>query len=130
MNAYLTYAAMIGAGLYGIEHELELDPTSSRATATSRPGVPRMPRALYEAIRELERSEAAVEIFGQDVVAHYLNAARVEQETVRLGRPPLGPRALPRARLRFRPRLRREPDSRNPRRRVCSPDERRPSRRA
>ena len=27
------------------------------------------------------RSEAAVEIFGQDVVDHYLNAARVEQET-------------------------------------------------
>ena len=44
-------------------------------------GVPRMPRALYEAIGELERSEAAVEIFGQDVVDHYLNAARVEQET-------------------------------------------------
>ena len=43
-------------------------------------GVPRMPRALYEAIAELERSKAAVEIFGQDVVDHYLNAARVEQE--------------------------------------------------
>ena len=40
-----------------------------------------MPRALYEAIGELERSEAAGEIFGQDVVDHYLNAARVEQET-------------------------------------------------
>ena len=26
MNAYLTYAAMIGAGLYGIDHELELPP--------------------------------------------------------------------------------------------------------
>jgi glutamine synthetase len=39
-----------------------------------------MPRALYEAITELERSDAAVEIFGQDVVDHYLNAAKVEQE--------------------------------------------------
>ena len=38
-----------------------------------------MPRALYEAIEELEKSKAAVEIFGQDVVDHYLNAARVEQ---------------------------------------------------
>ena len=44
-------------------------------------GVERMPRALYEAIWELERSEAAVEIFGQDVVDHYLNAAKVEQQT-------------------------------------------------
>ena len=39
-----------------------------------------MPRALWEAIGELERSEAARAIFGDDVVAHYLNAARVEQE--------------------------------------------------
>jgi glutamine synthetase len=36
---------------------------------------------LHEAIRELEASEAAAEIFGANVVAHYLNAARVEQET-------------------------------------------------
>ena len=36
---------------------------------------------MYEAISELERSEAAVSIFGQDVVDHYLNAARVEQQT-------------------------------------------------
>jgi glutamine synthetase len=43
-------------------------------------GCDRMPRALHEAIRELEQSEAAVDIFGADVVAHYLNAARVEQE--------------------------------------------------
>ena len=39
-----------------------------------------MPRALYEAIDELEASEAAVAIFGEDVVDHYLNAARVEQQ--------------------------------------------------
>ena len=80
MNAYLTYAAMIGAGLYGIEHELPLEP-EFKGNGYLATGVPRMPRALYEAIGELERSEAAVEIFGQDVVDHYLNAARVEQET-------------------------------------------------
>src|SRR3954463_4114609 len=80
MNAYLTYAAMIGAGLYGIEHELPLDP-EFKGNGYLAKGVERMPRALYEAIWELERSEAAVEIFGQDVVDHYLNAARVAQET-------------------------------------------------
>jgi glutamine synthetase len=79
MNAYLTYAAMVGAGLYGIEHELELVP-EFKGNGYVAKGVPRMPRALYEAISELERSKAAVEIFGQDVVDHYLNAARVEQE--------------------------------------------------
>ncbi len=79
MNAYLTYAAMMGAGLYGIEHELPLDP-EFKGNGYLAKGVERMPRALYEAIWELERSEAAVEIFGQDVVDHYLNAARVEQD--------------------------------------------------
>ena len=44
-------------------------------------GCDRMPRALHEAIRVLEESEAAVEILGRDVVDHYLNMARVEQET-------------------------------------------------
>jgi glutamine synthetase len=80
MNAYLTYAAMIGAGVYGIEHGLELAP-EYKGNGYVATGVQRMPRALYEAIWELERSEAAVEIFGQDVVDHYLNAARVEQRT-------------------------------------------------
>ncbi|HEX8938572.1 MAG TPA: glutamine synthetase family protein [Candidatus Limnocylindrales bacterium] len=79
MNAYLTYAAMVGAGLYGIEHELPLLP-EFKGNGYLATGCQRMPRALYEAIGELERSEAAVEILGQDVVDHYLNAARVEQE--------------------------------------------------
>lgn len=78
MNAYLTYAAMIGAGLYGMEHGLELGP-ELKGNGYIATGVPRMPVALYEAIRELEGSAAAVEIFGQEVVDHYLNAARVEQ---------------------------------------------------
>jgi glutamine synthetase len=80
MNAYLTYAAMIGAGLWGIEQKLE-PPAEFRGNGYVATGVPRMPRALYEAIAELEHSRAAVEIFGQDVVDHYLNAARVEQQT-------------------------------------------------
>jgi glutamine synthetase len=80
MNAYLTYAAMIGAGLWGIEKKLE-PPAEFKGNGYIAKDVPRMPRALYEAIGELERSKPAVKIFGQDVVDHYLNAARVEQET-------------------------------------------------
>ena len=80
MNAYLTYAAMIGAGLWGVERKLE-PPPEFKGNGYVATGVPRMPRALYEAIAELEKSKAAVEIFGQDVVDHYLNAAQVEQRT-------------------------------------------------
>ena len=80
-------AAVLGAGLLGIEREIE-PPDEYHGNGYVATGCDRMPRALHEAIRELENSEAAVEIFGADVVAHYLNAARVEQETVRRGGPP------------------------------------------
>ena len=79
MNAYLAYAAEVGAGLYGIEHKIE-PPAEYRGNGYEATGCDRMPRALYEAISLLESSEAAVEIFGQDVVDHYLNAARVERD--------------------------------------------------
>jgi glutamine synthetase len=80
MNAYLAYAALIGAGLYGIRGRIEppAETTGNAYAATDRQ---RLPRALHEAIRELESSAAAVEILGRDVVDHYLNAARVEQAT-------------------------------------------------
>jgi glutamine synthetase len=79
MNAYLTYAAFIGAGLHGIRNRIDIPP-EYKGNGYVATGVDRMPRALHEAIRCLEASEAAVEIFGQDVIDHYLNAARVEQE--------------------------------------------------
>jgi glutamine synthetase len=80
MNPYLAYAAVVGAGLLGIERGLE-PPAEYHGNGYVATGCDRMPRALHEAIRELEASEAAVDIFGASVVAHYLNAARVEQET-------------------------------------------------
>jgi len=80
MNPYLAYAAVIGAGLLGVERKIE-PPDEYVGNGYMATGCDRMPRALHEAIRELEASEAAVDIFGADVVAHYINAARVEQET-------------------------------------------------
>ncbi len=79
MNAYLAYAAEVGAGLYGIEHKIE-PPAEYKGNGYVAKDCDRMPRALYEAISLLEKSEAAVEIFGRDVVDHYLNAARVERD--------------------------------------------------
>jgi glutamine synthetase len=78
INPYLAYAAMIGAGLYGVEHALE-PPAECRGNGYTASGVPRVPRALWEAITELERGDLARQIFGEEVVEHYLNTARVEQ---------------------------------------------------
>jgi glutamine synthetase len=78
-NPYLAYAAVIGAGLHGIEHRIE-PPQEHQGNGYAAAGAPRVPRALWEAIQLLERSETARAIFGEEVVEHYLNTARVEQD--------------------------------------------------
>lgn len=78
-NPYLAYAAVIAAGLHGIERQIE-PPAEFRGNGYAATGVPRVPRSLYEAIEALAGSETARALFGADVVAHYLNMARVEQQ--------------------------------------------------
>lgn len=77
VNQYLAMAAIIAGGLYGIEHELELEPIFEGNAYAS--DAPRVPTSLREATELFAGSEIAVEAFGEDVVAHYLNNARVEQ---------------------------------------------------
>jgi glutamine synthetase len=78
MNAYLAYAAQVGAGLYGIENKIE-PPAEHKGNGYTATGCDSMPRSLAEAIDLLASSKVAPKIFGRDVVDHYLNAARVEQ---------------------------------------------------
>jgi glutamine synthetase len=78
VNPYLAIAAMIAAGLYGLDRELELAPAFRGNAYQS--GGPRVPTTLPEAARLFAGSEVARAAFGQDVVAHYLHAARVEIE--------------------------------------------------
>lgn len=79
-NPYLAYAALLAAGRYGIERRIE-PPPAHKGNGYLAKGVPRVPRSLYEAIEAWEESEIAREAFGEIVHRHYLNAARVEQET-------------------------------------------------
>lgn len=78
-NPYITLAGILGAGLWGIEHRLSC-PSACAGNAYEADELPRMPRRLDEAIHLFSESQAAVETFGDEMVAHYLNAARVEQE--------------------------------------------------
>ena len=98
MNAYLTYAAAIGAGLYGIEHELKLEP-EFKGNGYIATGCQRMPRALYEAIWELEKSEAGSRDLRPGRHRPLPQCRPLRAAGLRLGRPQLGPRALPRAQL-------------------------------
>jgi glutamine synthetase len=80
VNPYVVLAATIAAGLYGIDHELDLpDPYPGNAYEATE--VPRIPSTLVEAIDELRRSSVAAEAFGPDVHHHLLNTAVQEWET-------------------------------------------------
>ncbi len=76
VNPYLAVAAMIAAGLYGVDHELPLEP-AFEGNAYGDPG-PRVPATLRDALELWRKSELAAGAFGSDVVEHYGNAARVE----------------------------------------------------
>ena len=76
VNPYLAVAALIAAGLHGVEQKLELeDEFVGNAYASDRPTVP---TTLREAADLFAASEIAREAFGKEVVDHYLNAAKVE----------------------------------------------------
>jgi glutamine synthetase len=79
VNPYLVLAANIAAGLYGIDHELELDDPYP-VNAYDATDVPRLPATLVEAIEGLRGSTVAVEAFGADVHHHLLNTAVQEWE--------------------------------------------------
>jgi glutamine synthetase len=78
VNPYLAIAAMIAAGLHGIDNELPLEQeTAGNAYEADKPHVP---TNLREAQELFANSEAARTAFGEEVVGHYLNMARVEIE--------------------------------------------------
>jgi len=77
VNPYLAAAALIAAGLRGIEEGLE--PGEPLVGSAYDSEADRFPSALYEAVEELERSTMAREAFGDEVVDHYLNYGRTEQ---------------------------------------------------
>ena len=76
VNPYLAVAAMIAAGLHGIEHELPLEPAlEGNAYDSDAPHVP-PPCARPRRVRRPPRSPA--QRSGDDVVDHYAEHRRVE----------------------------------------------------
>ncbi|WP_127473862.1 glutamine synthetase family protein [Microbacterium sulfonylureivorans] len=78
VNPYLAISAIIAGGLHGIEHELPLpEPLTGNAYAA---GVDHLPTTLRDAAQLFDESAIARAAFGDDMVAHYLNQARIEVE--------------------------------------------------
>lgn len=78
LNPYLAMAALIAAGLDGIEKELKLE-AAFAGDAYEAHGAREVPLTLREALTALDRSLMLRQAFGDEVVEHYLHAGRFEQ---------------------------------------------------
>jgi glutamine synthetase len=76
VNPYLAVSALIAAGLRGIDEELPLEEAFAGNAYDS--GADTVPRTLRDALALFEGSKPARDAFGDDVVAHYANNARIE----------------------------------------------------
>lgn len=78
LNPYLAIAALIAAGIRGIEEKLELQPAFVGDAYVSEQ-LPEISKTLREATDWLRRSEMLKSAFGEAVVAHYVHTAEWEQ---------------------------------------------------
>jgi glutamine synthetase len=78
-NPYLALAAMLAAGLAGLEEDLDAG-EEYRGNAYVDAALPRLPLTLHEAADLFEQSRLARAAFGDAVVEYYVHHARLEQQ--------------------------------------------------
>ena len=89
-NPYLTFAAMLHAGLEGIEKGYELpDPMETNlydltAAERKRLGIQQLPETLGEAIEEMANSELVLKALGEHVFTRYVDLKRAEWDDYRV----------------------------------------------
>ena len=76
-NPYLAFAAMLVAGLAGIDEGLDCG-SEYRGNAYIDESLPALPTNLRDALNLFEHSELAKRSFGADVVEHYAHAGWLE----------------------------------------------------
>jgi len=76
VNPYLALAALVAAGLRGVDESLPLAPAFTGNAYTA--DAARVPTTLQEATTLFADSKVARDAFGDEVVDHYSHAARVE----------------------------------------------------
>ena len=76
VNPYLAVAALVASGLRGVEESLVL-PEAFEGNAYAA-DASRVPTTLHEALDLFDNSKVAREAFSDEVVDHYVHAARVE----------------------------------------------------
>ncbi|MDI6843850.1 MAG: glutamine synthetase family protein [Anaerosomatales bacterium] len=83
-NPYLAFAVMLGAGLKGIEEELELMPEATNdifemtEEELAEAGIGTLPKNLGEAIERFEQSELMREVLGEHIHSFYVENKKAE----------------------------------------------------
>ncbi|MFT5221001.1 MAG: glutamine synthetase [Planctomycetota bacterium] len=79
LNPYLAQAALLAAGIKGIEDKLPLQPPTGGDVYEDK-SAPHIPASLREATETLRHSKMLRQAMGDDVIDHYTRAAEWEQE--------------------------------------------------
>jgi glutamine synthetase len=79
LNPYLAFAALIAAGLDGIEKKMKLEPVFSGDAYSAAQKLREIPKTLREATELLDKSKFLRDAMGDDVVDHYVHTAKWEQ---------------------------------------------------
>ena len=82
-NPYLAFAALLAAGLEGIEKEYELPPSLDASDEGSIEQARTLPGSLYEALQESEESDLLRRCLGDHVFESLLTSKRIEWERYR-----------------------------------------------
>jgi glutamine synthetase len=79
LNPYLAFAALLAAGLDGIEKKLPLEPAFSGDAYDTSKQLREIPKTLREATALLDGSKLLRSAMGDDVIDHYVHTAKWEQ---------------------------------------------------
>ena len=78
VNPYLSIAASLAAGLYGIENKMELTLPALVGSAYMSPTAERLPKTLQDAATRMQESKVARELFPAEFVDHYVASRQWE----------------------------------------------------
>ncbi len=79
LNPYLAFAALIAAGLDGIEKKMALEPVVSGDVYDTSRKLREIPKTLRDATELLDTSKFLRGVLGDEVVDHYVHTAKWEQ---------------------------------------------------
>jgi glutamine synthetase len=71
VNPYLAMAAVLAAGLHGVERKLKLETPPIHGSNEGAEKIPRAPRTLIETTRIFQKSEIARDWLGEEFVGHF-----------------------------------------------------------